>query len=126
VPQVFPRGSPLLPDVTKALLNVSETGRLRDLENRMIASEKCSNGESVDEMSSLSPSSFWVLFSFSGGTSTIALLVYVVCHKKFGQKTVWRLVLVVMRHWWHQKKTFSRRVSDVEVERSTNFSRTQV
>lgn len=112
VSQVFPRGSLLLPDVTKALLNVSESGRLRYLENRMIASEKCSDGELVDEMSRLSPSSFWVLFMFTGGTSTIALLVYVVCHKRFGHKIVRRLSLAVMRRWWHQKKTLSRRLND--------------
>lgn len=102
----------MLPYVTKALLNVSESGRLRHLENSMIASEKCLDGELADEMSRLSPSSFWVLFMFTGGTSTIALLVYVVCHKRFGHKIVWSLSLAVMRHWWHQKKTFSRRVHD--------------
>lgn len=119
---MFPRGSPLLPDVTKALLNVSESGTLRELENNMIASEKCVDGESVVEMSSLSPSSFWVLFVLTGGTSTISLLFYVVCHKRFGHRTAWRLVLAVMRRWWLRKKTFSRRVSDVET--STNFSNT--
>ncbi|XP_059442099.1 glutamate receptor 2.8-like [Corylus avellana] len=110
---VFPRGSPLLPHVTKALLNVSESGRLRYLENNMIASEKCSDGELVDEMSRLSPSSFWVLFMFTGSTSTVSLLVYVVCNKRFGHKIIRRLALVVMRRWWHHdQKTFPRKVHD--------------
>lgn len=123
VPQVFPSRSPLLPVVTKALLNVSENGTLRKLETNMIASQKCEDDrESIDEISSLSPSSFWVLFVITAGTSTTALLVYVVRHKRFGQKTVWRLVLVVMRHWWRRKKSFSRRVSSNE--RSSNFPNT--
>ena len=110
--QVFPRGSPLVPYVTKALLNVSESGRLRYLENNMIASEKCSDGELVDEMSRLSPSSFWVLFMFTGSTSTISLLVYVVCNKRFGHKIIRRLASVVMRRWGHHKETFPRKVRD--------------
>ncbi|KAG6685477.1 hypothetical protein I3843_12G114400 [Carya illinoinensis] len=119
---VFPSGSPLLPDVTKALLNVSESGKLRGLEISMIAAQECEDTELIDDISSLSPSSFWVLFVLTAGTSTAALLVYVVCHKRFGQKTIWRLMLAVMRHWWHRKKSFSRRVSSNE--RSSNFPNT--
>ncbi|XP_040989999.1 glutamate receptor 2.8-like [Juglans microcarpa x Juglans regia] len=119
---VFPRGSPLLPDVTKALLSVSESGKLRDLEISMIASQECEDIESIDDISSLNPSSFWVLFVLTAGTSTAALLVYVVCHRRFGQKTIRRLMLAVMRHWWHRKKSFSRRVSSNE--RSSNFPNT--
>ncbi|KAJ4726397.1 Glutamate receptor [Melia azedarach] len=37
----FPKGSPLLPRVTEALLNVSESGKLQELENKIIASQKC-------------------------------------------------------------------------------------
>lgn len=123
MPQVFPRGSPLLPDVTKALLNVSERGKLRELETNMIASEKCVDKEAIDEIFSLSPSSFWVLFIFTAGTSTMALVFYVVLSQKwFRHKTIWRLMLAVMRHWSLYKKSFSRRVSGSE--RSRNSSNT--
>ncbi|RVW42972.1 Glutamate receptor 2.7 [Vitis vinifera] len=72
---VFPRGSPLLHDVSEALLNVSESGKLRELENSMLSSEKCEDAETEDdETSRLSPSSFWVLFIITGGTSTFSLL----------------------------------------------------
>uniref|UniRef100_A0A2N9I1J8 Ionotropic glutamate receptor C-terminal domain-containing protein n=1 Tax=Fagus sylvatica TaxID=28930 RepID=A0A2N9I1J8_FAGSY len=70
----FPRGSPLLPSITEALLKVSESGRLRELENNMIASAKCQDVETDKETPSLSPNSFLVLFIMSGGTSTLALL----------------------------------------------------
>lgn len=122
VPQVFPRGSPLLPEVNKALLNVFESGKLRDLETSMIASQICVDMEMIDDISSLSPSSFWVLFLLTAVTSTAALVVYVVAHKLLGHKTIWTLVLAVMRHWWHLRKSFPRRVS--MTERSRNFSNT--
>uniref|UniRef100_A0A7N2MAK0 Glutamate receptor n=1 Tax=Quercus lobata TaxID=97700 RepID=A0A7N2MAK0_QUELO len=66
---VFPRGSLLLHDVNKALLNVSESGRLRELEKSMVASEKCVDYvESIDEVSSLSPTTFSVLFMLTGAS----------------------------------------------------------
>ncbi|KAH9763851.1 glutamate receptor [Citrus sinensis] len=57
----FPKGSPLLPSVIEALLKVSESGKLRELETSMIASEKCMevNLHDDDDISSLSPSGFW-------------------------------------------------------------------
>ncbi|KAF5478608.1 hypothetical protein F2P56_005151 [Juglans regia] len=119
---VFPKGSPLLPEVNKALLKVFESGELLDLETSMITSQRCVDMEMIDDISSLSPSSFWVLFLLTAGTSTAALVVYVVAHKLFGHRTIWTLVLAVMRHWWHLRKSFSRRVSITE--RSGNFSNT--
>ncbi|GMY31949.1 glutamate receptor 2.8-like [Fagus crenata] len=115
---VFPKGSLLLHDVTKALLNVSECGRLRELEESMIASEKCAKVESIEELSSLSPSTFCVLFILTGGTSTVALLVYVVCYKRFWHNTMWGHMLAIVRTWWHWIKTFSRRISDAERTRN--------
>ncbi|KAG5032655.1 hypothetical protein JHK85_016637 [Glycine max] len=60
---VFPRGSPLLPSANQALLNISESGTLCDLENSMLASDKCKH--IIDpgaETTSLSPASFMLLF----------------------------------------------------------------
>ncbi|KAJ7948714.1 Glutamate receptor [Quillaja saponaria] len=111
----FPKGSPLLPSTTEALLKVSEDGTLRYLENKMIASEKCQDIEVDDQNPSLSPSSFWVLFIFTGSTSTIALLVYISCTNNLlhGQKTMWKLLIAVIKHWGAQSRRFSRRVSNV-------------
>ncbi|XP_058002408.1 glutamate receptor 2.8-like [Hevea brasiliensis] len=103
---VFPRGSPLVHDVTKALLNVSEHGKLQELEKAMLASEKCVDVKSEDEISSLSPSSFWVLFILTGGTSTVALVSYLIQRRKM----IWRLILAIMIG----KKQLSRRNSNVE------------
>ncbi|EEF44028.1 glutamate receptor 2 plant, putative [Ricinus communis] len=112
---VFPRGSPILPDVTKAMLKVSESGMLRDLENAMVALEKCVDVELDDEISSLSLSSFWVLFIITGGTSTIALSIYVIYQKMIlndstQRSLIWRFILAVMK----RKKQLSRRVGDAE------------
>eukprot|EP00256_Glycine_max_P069935 XP_025984530.1 glutamate receptor 2.8-like [Glycine max] len=103
---VFPRGSPLLPGVNQALLNISESGTLRDLENSMLASEKCK--DIIDpgaETTSLSPASFMVLFILTGGTSTTALLIYIFSESYLwpGQRTMWSLMMAVIKHWRSQK-----------------------
>ncbi|KAH9763852.1 glutamate receptor [Citrus sinensis] len=83
----FPKGSPLLPSVIEALLKVSESGKLRELETSMIASEKCMevNLHDDDDISSLSPSGFWML------------------------------MLALLKHWEnHIKQQFNRRVGQEE------------
>ncbi|XP_052177245.1 glutamate receptor 2.1-like isoform X2 [Diospyros lotus] len=74
---VFPKGSPILSDMNVALMQVIDSGRLRELENNAAESESCIDVDSNDQDVSLSPSSFWVLFMLTGGTSTIALVMYI-------------------------------------------------
>lgn len=120
--QVFPRGSPLLPSVNEAMLKVIESGKLRDLENSMLASLKCLDAETDGTTPSLSPSSFWVLFIFSGGTSTIALVVYIFRFYKpmLEHKTIWKLMFAVTKHWGNPNlNRYSRRGSDINAENPT-------
>lgn len=42
----------MVTDFTKALLNVSESGTLQNIEKRMLGSEKCVDMESVHEVGS--------------------------------------------------------------------------
>lgn len=77
VNQVFPRGSPVLPDLSEAVLKVSESGTLRVLENLLISSYNCSASEIDDDKDSLGLSSFWGLFVITGGMSTISLLLFI-------------------------------------------------
>ncbi|KAK7335105.1 hypothetical protein VNO80_26876 [Phaseolus coccineus] len=58
----FGFGCPFLPGVNKAILDLLETSKVRELENKMLASEECEDTELNGETASLSPNSFWVLF----------------------------------------------------------------
>ncbi|GKC96914.1 hypothetical protein Tco_1162356, partial [Tanacetum coccineum] len=71
---VLPKGSPMLPDFTKALLNVSESGTLQKIEKMMLGSEQCVDEPANDE--SLGLHSFWSLFLLTSVTSTIALAIH--------------------------------------------------
>ncbi|XP_031253196.1 glutamate receptor 2.7-like [Pistacia vera] len=113
----FPKVSPLLPSVIEALLKVSESGKLRELETSMITAEKCIEVDLDDDISSLSPSSFWVLFVLTGATSTVALVIYA-GHRRnweFHQnllvnRSIRTLILTVLKYWGHSKQRFSVKV----------------
>ncbi|KAL6953214.1 hypothetical protein U1Q18_045147 [Sarracenia purpurea var. burkii] len=105
----------MLPDIAEALLKVSETGELRALENKMLRSEKCVESESESDSeselgdASLGLNSFWILFLLSGGTSTVALGIYVI-------PSMGKLILGTLRQWGKQRRRrFSRRDSDGEI-----------
>ncbi|PIN00628.1 Glutamate-gated kainate-type ion channel receptor subunit GluR5 [Handroanthus impetiginosus] len=72
---VFQKGSPLADDVSKAILTLSENGRLKQLEREYFSPpEKCSR--SPETIDSLSWRSFWGLYLFSAGTSAICYLLF--------------------------------------------------
>ncbi|EOY13166.1 Glutamate receptor 2.7, putative [Theobroma cacao] len=114
----FPKGSPLLHSVTEALLNLSETGKLRELENSMIAAQNCTEVGISEDINSLSLDSFWALFSLTGCISTLALIVYVSHCKWESNHSIfanWILMLSVIRSWANTQtnKLFSKNVRKV-------------
>ncbi|KAL2523539.1 Glutamate receptor 2.7 [Abeliophyllum distichum] len=121
----FPKGSPLLPDIDKALLNVLETGVVKNLEDDLIASQKCIDIDSVNEFVRLCPQSFFGLFIITGSTSTVALGIYYFCSKSETEnsmpepKGIWMLIIMVLKILRYQRKRFVRKVSDAESPRNS-------
>lgn len=73
---MFPKGSPLVQDVSEAILQVRESGKMRELEDGLIASSKCPSSADDDKNNGLSLDSFIGLFLISIGTSTVMLLIH--------------------------------------------------
>ncbi|KAK2665833.1 hypothetical protein Ddye_004407 [Dipteronia dyeriana] len=77
---VFPKNSPYLPDISRAILQVSENGKLQKLEKSMISSSnKCPSdhpGNPEEDHDSLELTSFQGLFLITVGTSVTALLLF--------------------------------------------------
>ncbi|PIN00626.1 hypothetical protein CDL12_26867 [Handroanthus impetiginosus] len=72
---VFQKGSPIADDVSKAILTLSEDGTLKELGRKYFSPPKmCS--QSTGTIDSLSWRSFWGLYLFSAGTSTICCLLF--------------------------------------------------
>ncbi|GAV87908.1 Lig_chan domain-containing protein/SBP_bac_3 domain-containing protein/ANF_receptor domain-containing protein, partial [Cephalotus follicularis] len=74
---VFQKGSPMAADVSKAILILSENGKLKSLEDYWFSSPsiQCSINATDTETGSLSLNNFWGLFLITGATSTICLLL---------------------------------------------------
>ncbi|XP_031737065.1 glutamate receptor 2.5 [Cucumis sativus] len=76
----FPVGSPLVPDVSRAILKVTEGDRIREIENAWFKKVKeCSSSEAAELSSSrLTIDSLWVLFAITDGVSILLVFCYVV------------------------------------------------
>ncbi|ERM94126.1 glutamate receptor 2.7 [Amborella trichopoda] len=75
---VFPLGSPLTSDVSKAILKIKEHGEMLYLERKWLFSTECSKvlTDVKDDDDSLSLDSFWGLFLITSGTTTLVLLLF--------------------------------------------------
>lgn len=74
VAQVFPRGSPLVIDISEAILKLRESGELKKLQKDIFSSH-CSSSNDLDHDPSLGPAPFYTLFCITGGIAISALLI---------------------------------------------------
>jgi ionotropic glutamate receptor len=74
--QIFQKGSPLARDFSKAILSLSENGKLKVLEDEWLTPmDECSSNITSNSTQTLSLQSFWVLYLISFVTSTICFLL---------------------------------------------------
>ncbi|KAK3437314.1 hypothetical protein EUGRSUZ_C01862 [Eucalyptus grandis] len=79
---VFPKGSPLVPDISRAILNGTE-GSMTKIEKAWFTSEtNCLDSTSSSSSNSLGLDSFWGLFLIAGVVAVLALLIYMVMFVK--------------------------------------------
>uniref|UniRef100_A0A0D9WM32 Glutamate receptor n=1 Tax=Leersia perrieri TaxID=77586 RepID=A0A0D9WM32_9ORYZ len=74
---VFPKGSPLLADISQAILEVFENGTIKRLETAMLSAYNCT-AATVDagDLYRLCPENYWGLFLMTLFASTASLTVY--------------------------------------------------
>ncbi|KAI3974040.1 hypothetical protein MKX01_026437 [Papaver californicum] len=76
---VFPKGSPLCPDISRTILSTKEEGRTERFKNGWIKSGKKSCADDKDpyvSSNSLTLGSFWILFLITGICSALAIIVF--------------------------------------------------
>ncbi|KAL3745661.1 hypothetical protein ACJRO7_014734 [Eucalyptus globulus] len=79
---VFPKGSPLVPDISRAILNVTE-GPMTKTEKAWFTLEtNCLDSTSSISSNSLGLDSFWGLFLIAGVVAVLALHIYMVMFVK--------------------------------------------
>ncbi|KAJ1700435.1 hypothetical protein LUZ63_000214 [Rhynchospora breviuscula] len=85
----FRKGSPLVPDISRAILNITDGEDIIQLEKKWIGDEKCrNNGGITVESNNLNFLSFGGAFLMTGVVSTICLLIFIIIslHKKRQEK----------------------------------------
>lgn len=73
----FPIGSPLVPDISRAVLNLTEGDKIVGIENEWLGQQtSCPEQTTVVSSQSLGLNSFWGLFLIVGIASFTALIIY--------------------------------------------------
>jgi len=129
--QMFQKGSPLVKDVSKAILHLSEHAELKRLEEKwLISSQDCSNNvTSSNDTNSLNLGSLWVLYVMSGATSTICVLIQTIKWLKSNQphedlppeegngtpsdERVWKKAITFAKQIYSKKHNNSSKEQDV-------------
>ncbi|KAJ6732171.1 IONOTROPIC GLUTAMATE RECEPTOR [Salix purpurea] len=74
---VFPKGSPLAPDVSRAILNLIDDDNMKQIEDKWFGKQSsCPDSSTSISSNSLSLRSFWGLFLIAGIASLSALLIF--------------------------------------------------
>ncbi|XP_021276565.1 glutamate receptor 2.7-like [Herrania umbratica] len=74
---VFPKGSPLVADVSRAILNVTQGDKMEQIENSWLKKETvCPDVDPSVSSGSLGLESFWGLFLIAGAASISALIIF--------------------------------------------------
>ncbi|KAL9363578.1 hypothetical protein Peur_046363 [Populus x canadensis] len=76
---VFPKGSPLVADISRAILNVTEGDEMKQIEGAWFGKKStCPDSSPSISSNSLSLKSFWGLFLIAGLAALLALIIFVV------------------------------------------------
>ncbi|KAJ1700438.1 hypothetical protein LUZ63_000217 [Rhynchospora breviuscula] len=74
----FPKGSALVPDISRAIINITDGDDIIQIEKKWSGDQNCQNNGNIIESNSLSFLSFWGLFLMTGVVSTVSLLICVI------------------------------------------------
>uniref|UniRef100_A0A7N0TCG1 Ionotropic glutamate receptor C-terminal domain-containing protein n=1 Tax=Kalanchoe fedtschenkoi TaxID=63787 RepID=A0A7N0TCG1_KALFE len=107
---VFPKRSPLVPDVSRAILNVTEGEKMEEIESKWFGKQAaCPDGSSASlTSSSIGLDSFWGLFLIAGISSLLGLIlhatIFLYQHKHVlsgldGTTSWWNKVVVMCKHF---------------------------
>ncbi|KAK6274225.1 hypothetical protein POUND7_011308 [Theobroma cacao] len=103
----FPRGSPLVADVSRAILNVTQGEKMNQIEEAWFKKESsCSDTNTLVSHNSLGVESFWGLFLIASVTSISALIIFATMFLyeqrhvlfRFGSETpFWKRIMILSR-----------------------------
>ncbi|XP_058096443.1 glutamate receptor 2.5-like [Magnolia sinica] len=98
---VFPKGSSLASDVSEAILQVTESGEMRELQEGLLSSSKCSISPSTaDDIHSFGVSAFWGLILIVVSVCVGALVVFFLGRQLQKYMEPWRYMMLMDPTIW--------------------------
>ncbi|WJX35445.1 hypothetical protein P8452_23435 [Trifolium repens] len=126
----FPKGSPLVADISRAILNVTQGDKMKTIEKTWFKEAICLDSNTkISSNNNLGLESFWGLFLIAGVSSLLALLIFVItfiCQNKHillnndPNTSVWQRVCILIRIFDQRDSnchTFKKSVNEIK---STN------
>ncbi|GLT85189.1 hypothetical protein SLE2022_033850 [Rubroshorea leprosula] len=128
---VFPKGSPLVADVSRAISIVTDSGKMREIENKWFR-KHCTDSSTMVSSNRLDLGSFWGLFLIAGVAAALALIIFVAdfLYKqrdvlRGSEVSTWKRILQLLRnfdqkdpssHTFRQSElTEGRRIDNIEM-----------
>ncbi|KAE8784573.1 Glutamate receptor 2.7 [Hordeum vulgare] len=108
----FPRGSPLTPDITRGILNLSSSGRMAELQKELYGDKSCPDKDDSQTSSNLTLHSFQGLFGISGACSILALILHALITNK-GVFSRWLAIWSKLSHKSNTPQIVMRPVANV-------------
>ncbi|CAM0951465.1 unnamed protein product [Alopecurus aequalis] len=114
----FPRGSPLTPDISRGILNLTSNGRMAELQKQLYEDKSCPDKDNSQTSSSLTLRSFEGLFIISGVISMLALILHAVVYPPLpshdNSQSLWQRWLAVLRKIFYDRDGPSNMPDNVE------------
>ncbi|XP_050364950.1 glutamate receptor 2.8-like isoform X2 [Argentina anserina] len=129
----FPKGSPLLQDVSQAVLNVTGGEKIMKIEDKWFKKESNCQVLTTPNINShgLGVDSFWVLFLLVAGASILALIIFIVsfvCRHKVtwsSEASIWKKIqkmLIIFNEKDQSCHTFNSKAKEDEMTVLSNYS----
>ncbi|KAK4365779.1 hypothetical protein RND71_013659 [Anisodus tanguticus] len=113
----FRKGSPLVADVSRAVIELTENGKILEMEQNWLRNEPtCAGPEDSMNSITISLQSFKGLFAITGGVTAVCLLIfigsYLYKYREFHRRisnsriTIWSKVVAICRHFDQRSLSF--------------------
>nr|CAB3457112.1 unnamed protein product [Digitaria exilis] len=104
----FPKGSPYVADLSRAILNLTESDGMSAIERKWFGDddEGCAAQGSQFTSDSLSFASFWGLFLITGATSLLCCVVHLVTFLVSNRRSIWVVVSTPHEPWKDRFRMF--------------------
>ncbi|KAK6128146.1 hypothetical protein DH2020_038115 [Rehmannia glutinosa] len=122
---VFPKGSPLVADVSRAVIELTENGRIPEIERKWMKNVACNGPDGTGTSTSISLQSFNTLFGITGGITATCLVIFLVSYlyknrdsvKRIlsSNTTIWSKTCAMFKHFDERDpKSFRAKLEDGE------------